>query len=101
MRVANIDVTTLTEDAATGADLIRKCIAAYYKRPTVDLGNLAKAFWYCNKTLAEFFHVQALNKFNVQLTLDMVDGKPVTHLCGAPVHICDALLNTEAAVTGL
>ncbi|MBA7565610.1 hypothetical protein ES708_07295 [subsurface metagenome] len=101
VRIANIDVTTLTDDAATGANLIRRCIEAYYKRPSVDLGKMAKTFWYCNKTLAEFFHVQALNKFNIQLTLDMVEGKPVTHLCGAPVHVCDALLSDEGAVTGL
>lgn len=98
VRVCNIDVDNLVDDAATGSNLIRKCIAAYYKRPTVDLGNMAKTIWYCNKTLAEYFHVQALNKFNVHLTQGEEAGQPVTKLLGAPIHVCDAILNTEAVV---
>jgi hypothetical protein len=99
VRIANIDISNLQDDASAGADLIRKCIAAYYKRPTVDLGKMGQTYWYCNKTLAEYFHVQAMNKFNVNLTLGEADGKPVTKLCGAPVHICDALKNNETRVT--
>ena len=98
-RICNIDIDTLTDDAATGADLIRKCIAAYYKRPTVNLGNMAKTVWYCNKTMAEYFHVQAMNRANVNLTLGEADGEPVTNLLGAPIHVCDAILNTEAVVS--
>uniref|UniRef100_A0A6M3K245 Putative major capsid protein n=1 Tax=viral metagenome TaxID=1070528 RepID=A0A6M3K245_9ZZZZ len=99
VRIANIDISDLTDDAASGADLIRKCISAYYKRPTVELGSMAKVTWYCNKTLAEYFHTQALNKFNVNLTLDQVEGKPVTKLLGAPVHVCDVIANDEDLVS--
>jgi hypothetical protein len=99
VRICNLDVSELTDDAATGADLIRKCISAYYLRPTVDLGNMGKAVWYCNKTIAEYFHSQALNRANVSLQLSEVDGKPVTKLLGAPIRICDAIANDEALVS--
>ena len=97
--IANIDISDLQDDASAGADLIRKCIAAYYKRQTVSLGKMGRTYWYCNKTLAEYFHVQAMNKANVNLTLGEVDGQPITKLMGAPVHVCDALKNNEARVT--
>lgn len=100
VRVANIKVADLKDDAATGADLIRRCIAGFYKRPTVDLGNMARTVWYCNKTLAEFFHVQAMHRTaNMNLTLGEEAGRPVTKLLGAPIHVCDALASDEGQVT--
>lgn len=99
VRIANVDVNLLSDDADTGADLVRKCIQAYYVRPTVDLGNMAKTVWYCNKTLAEYFHVQALNKTNMNLSLGEEAGQPCTKLLGAPVRVCDALLSNEATVS--
>lgn len=100
VRIANIDISNLTDDAATGTDLIRKCIEAYYKRPSKQIGqNMAKTYWYCNKTLAEYFHVQAMNKSNVNLQLSEAAGEPVVKLCGAPIHICDAITETESLVS--
>jgi hypothetical protein len=98
-RVANIDVSELVDDASTGANLIRLAIKAYYKRPTMALNNLNRDAWYVNKTIAEYLHTQAMNKTNVNLTLDMVDGRPVTKLVGAPVRVCDALNNAEDAIS--
>lgn len=98
-RVANIDVSELADDATTGANLVRLAIKAYYKRPTLAMHNLARAYWGVNKTLAEYLQVQALNKTNVNLTLDSVDGRPVTKLCGLPVLVCDSLNNAEEAIS--
>ena len=97
-RVCNIDVTALTGDAATGADLLDKMIDAFYVRPSENLGDMARTFVYCNKTIAKFLHKQAMNKSNVNLTLDSVAGKMVTNFLGAPVHICDAITSTEATI---
>jgi len=97
-RVCNIDVALLTADAATGADLLDKMIDAFYVRPSVDLGNMARTFVYCNKTVAKFLHKQAMNKSNVNLTLDNVEGKMVTSFLTAPVHICDAIVSNEATI---
>ena len=98
VRIANIDVSDLTPDASSGADLVDLATQALYKRPTHDLGNLARTFWYCNKTVASYLHRQAANKFNVQLSLEQVGGKPVTRLVGIPVHICDAIGIAETLV---
>lgn len=97
-RVCNIDVALLTADAATGADLLDKMIDAFYVRPTEDLGKMAKTFVYCNKTVAKFLHKQAMNKSNVNLTLENVEGKMITHFLTAPVHICDAIKSDEATI---
>ena len=63
IRICNIDVSDLTSDAATGADLMDKMTDAYYARPTGSLGNMAKTFIYCNKTVAKFLHKQAQSVF--------------------------------------
>jgi len=99
IRICNVDVDLLTSDAATGADLLDKLIDAYYARPTVDLGKMAKTFIYCNKTVGKFLHKQASNKANVNLTVDSAAGKPMVSLLDAPVHICDNITSTEATIT--
>lgn len=99
IRMCNIDVSDLTSDAASGTDLMNKMIDAYYARPTVDLGNMAKTFFYCNKTIAKFLHKQAQNKSNVNLTIDSPAGKPVVSFLDAPIHVCDNIVSTEAPVS--
>jgi len=99
IRIANIDISDLTADAASGADLISLMLDAYYARPTVDLGNMAKTFFYCNKTVAKFLHKQAMNKSNVNLTIDSPAGKPQVSFLDAPIHVCDNITSAEAALT--
>lgn len=95
IRICNIDTNLLTSDAATGADLLDKMIDGYYARPTVDLGNMAKTFFYCNKTVAKFLHKQAQNKSNVNLSIDNPAGAPVVRFLDAPIHVCDNITSTE------
>jgi len=99
IRIANIDVSDLSDDAATGADIMRKMVSAYYARPTTSLGNMAKTFFYCNKTIAEYLHVQAQNKSNVNLTIEKPAGEPIVNFLGVPVRVCDALTSDESAVS--
>ncbi len=98
IRICNIDYSDLSGDASTGTDLMDKMTDAYYARPTADLGNMAKTFFYCNKSIAKFLHKQAQNKANVNLTLDMPGGKPIVSFLDAPIHVCDNIVNTEAAL---
>jgi len=98
IRICNIDNSALTADAASGADLLDKIIDAYYARPTVDLGNMAKTFIYCNKTIAKFLHKQAQNKSNVNLSIDDPVGKPVVRFLDAPIRVCDNITIAEATV---
>ena len=99
IRICNIDVSDLTSDAASGADLLDKMTDAYYSRPTVDLGSMAKTFIYCNKTIAKFLHKQAQNKSNVNLSIDNPAGAPIVRFLDSPVHVCDNLVSTEATVS--
>ena len=99
IRICNIDVAALTSDASAGADLLDKLVDAYYSRPTVDLGNMAKTFIYCNKTIAKYLHKQAQSRANVNLTIDMPAGKPQVSFLDAPIHVCDNIVSTEAVVS--
>ena len=98
IRICNIDDSDLTADAASGADLLKLLVKAYYARPTVDLGNMAKTFIYCNKTIAEYLHNQASNKSNVALRLDNPAGTPILSFLGAPIRVCDNLAINEATI---
>lgn len=112
VRLANIDVTTLATLAPP--DLIRGLIRAGHRLPTqpatvateqktdapngglMDMGRLAI---YANRTIRTWLDIQALNKVNVLLKFDEWDGKPITRFRGIPIRTCDALLNTESALT--
>ncbi|KKL53096.1 hypothetical protein LCGC14_2278840, partial [marine sediment metagenome] len=99
IRIANIDNSELTASGATGADILSKMIDAYYARPTVDLGNQAQTFFYCNKTIAKFLHKQAQNKSNVNLSIDDPAGKPQVRFLDAPIRVCDNITIAEATVS--
>lgn len=99
VRIANIDISNLTADAATGADLMFNMVKAFYKRPTVSLGSMTRTYWYCNKTIGEYLHHQASNKSNVNLTIDNPAGMPIVSFLGAPVHIVDALTSAEDTIS--
>jgi len=96
--VRNIDMSNLTPDAATGADLVDLMIDAYYQ---LDNANMAdgSCVIYTSRTIAKTLHKQAMNKANVQLTLEQYDGKPVTMFLGHPIRRMDAILETEARIT--
>lgn len=96
-RIANIDVTALTKDGATGADLIELMVDAYY---LIDNSMQAdgRTVIYCNRTIQTFLHKQAMNAKNVNLTIGEYGGKKIPEFLGMPIKRCDALLNTEARV---
>lgn len=97
-RIPNIDVTNLKANPEpTDLDIVEKMITAYYRLPRANQSS--KMVFYANATIAEYLHHQARNKVNVNLRIDEVDGKPITKCLGIPIKRCDAILNTEEAVT--
>lgn len=96
-RYANIDVANLTYNAATGEKLISGMIEAYYNLDHAMVAE-GKVAIYCNRTIAEYLHKQAMFGTNVQLRITDVGGKPVTTFLGHPIRRCDAILNTEGHV---
>jgi hypothetical protein len=95
VRIANVDVATLTKDAATGADLLDLIAQAFEQVPSLSAG---KPVIYCNRTIKSFLRRQQKNSKNVQISMDQVAGKRVMMLDEVPVRRVDAILNTEAVV---
>lgn len=111
VRIANIDVSDLI--AGTGPDLMDLLIRAINRLPTTPSGRTAvqtsdapsiqgemgRTSIYCNRTVRTFLDIQAKNSSNGLLRLVEYDGKLITTFRGIPIYTCDALLNTEAALT--
>lgn len=95
VRIANIDVTKLTGDASTGADLIDLLDQAVNLVHDLTAGN---PVIYMNRKVYGFLKRQAKNYGNVQLSIDQVAGKPMSSYYGIPVHMTETLLNTEETV---
>jgi hypothetical protein len=100
-RVANIDVSNLAIDAASGANIVNLLTEAYYSHKGRRT-SMGKTFIYMNTTLVKFLDYQARLQTGVNLFLTFdkmgVNAKEVLHFRGIPIRECDAILNTEAAV---
>jgi hypothetical protein len=97
VRIANIDHSALTADAASGANLIDLMVQAIEMLPS--LNNVRPAF-YVNRTIRSFLRRQVMNHANVNLTLDTVAGKRMLAFDEIPVRRSDQLLNgTEATIS--
>jgi hypothetical protein len=97
VRIANIDVTALVKDAASGGDLIDLMTQALELIQNLNDG---RAAFYVNRRIRGFLRRQMVNKIKQStLTWEMVQGKMVMNLDGVPVRRCDQILNTEAQIT--
>ncbi|MBT9575532.1 MAG: phage capsid protein [Pseudomonas umsongensis] len=96
-RIANIDVTALTADGATGAKIIDLMIDALYRIDNPEQGE-GRTIIYANRTIQSWLHKQAMNSKNVNLTLGEYGGKKIPEFLGIPIKRNDAILNTEARV---
>ena len=94
LRIANIDVSNLS--GASAADLITLMVKGYHRIKNQAKGG--KTVIYVNDTIETYLHLQAMNKTNVNLTIDEFAGKPVVKFLGIPVKCCDQILDTEAQV---
>lgn len=95
VRIANVDITQLTKNAATGADLIDQMVQAIEMIPNLGMG---RPVFYVNRTIRSFLRRQMLNKSNVRLAIEEVAGKKVLGFDGIPVRRCDMIANNEATV---
>ena len=95
VRIANIDVTALTKDAKTGADLINLMIKAEELIPNMNVG---RAAWYMNPTVRTFLRMQKNEAHKYTISEDQEMGHTVVRANGIPVRKTDALLSTEARV---
>lgn len=110
VRIANIDVSDL--NTVNAANLINAMVRAMYRVPvmpaaatpiqTSDTPRVAapmgRAVFYANRTVRAYLDLQAMNKANVLLQLNQMEGKTFTTFRGVPIKTCDALVNNEARV---
>lgn len=90
VRICNIDLATITDDK-----LISLMIEASERLPDERLG---RPVWYMNRSTRTRLRLARLNKNNVQLSADEVEGKKVLSFDGIPVKRCDGISLTEARV---
>ncbi len=100
VRICNIDTASFGSiiDGSkenVGTSLIRLMIAAANKIPA---SNKAKMVWYMNRDVKTVLDIMAMEKSNAHLSIDQVEGKPVTHFLGMPVRRVDNLSNEEEAL---
>lgn len=96
VRIANIDVSDLTKNGSTGADLIDLMTQAIELIPNAGMG---RPVFYLPRKLRSFLRRQTANKVaNSTLTMEDVAGKMVVSFDGIPCRRTDALLLTEARV---
>lgn len=96
VRIANIDKSALTADAATGANLPDKMFEAMNLIPNLGMGR--PAFYMSRHVLTKLRQQSANLTKNSTLSVDMVGGKMVTSFQGIPIRRCDALAADEARV---
>ncbi len=97
VRGANIDVSDLTETGSSGAKIPEMMIKMMDKIPNLSMG---RAAFYVNRRIHTILKLQLLNKANMHITMeDYENGKKVMKFFGVPVRCCDAILETEAAVS--
>jgi len=97
VRIANIDVTALTKNAATGADLIDLMTQALELVQDTSMGRPA---FYCSRTIRSYLRRQITNKdASSTLTMENVAGKKVVTFDGVPVRRVDKIVTGESEVT--
>lgn len=97
VRIPNIDVSLLSKNAGTGADVIDLMSQALELIPSLSM---CRPVFYMNRTVRSVLRRQIANKVaSSTLTMDMVAGKPVLSFDGIPVKRCDSILNSESLVS--
>jgi hypothetical protein len=97
VRIANIELSALTKNAASGADIIDLMAQAEEKIPSLSMG---RPVFYMSRTLKSYLRRQIANKVAAStLTMEQVAGKHIVTFDGIPVRRCDALAGNEALVS--
>ncbi|MNR28970.1 hypothetical protein D3C85_1463230 [compost metagenome] len=95
VRAANIDVTALKKDAASGADLVDILVQMLELLPNESTGTLR---FYVPRVIRSYLRRQIVNHKNVFLNMGEVAGKKELMFDDVPVRRMDAILSTEARV---
>ena len=92
-RLANVDMTKLTEDNAQ--DFMMKMVEAFNRIENPDMGTMAI---FCNRDVESYIDKCAMLNKNTRLTIDDFGGHKITHFRGVPILRSDAVLSTESQI---
>lgn len=96
VRICNIDVSDLTKNAGSGADLIDLMTRALERIHSL---NGVTPVFYCNRTVRSFLRRQTVNKVaSSTLQYDTVGGKPALRFAEVPIKRVDRILTNEARI---
>lgn len=97
VRIPNIDISNLVAKSSA-ADLVELMIKAIHRIPSLKLG---KPVFYMNRTVFQMLDIQRRDDVIAGggLVYKDVDGMMTPTFRGIPVRVCDALTETEAAVS--
>jgi major capsid protein gp7 len=109
VRACNIDVTQLSGGSA--ANLINTLVRMTQRMPIQPAGVgpvqdsdapdkivMGRSAIYCNRTIATYLDLQAMNKTNVLLKMEEWDGKAVTTFRSIPIRVVDVISTSESWV---
>lgn len=112
VRGCNIDISNLVAESSQ-ANLITLMIKMWHRLPTNAGGPTNQGFvgvkpvWYVNRTVAQMLDIQRFRAMSGlsgvtpgggSIQYDQIDGKWTPTFRGAPIRVCDQLLETEATV---
>jgi len=96
VRIANVDKSALTKNAASGADIIDLMTQACELIPNF---NMVRPVFYVPRTIRSFLRRQIVSKVaSSTLSMGEVAGRKVVEFDNIPVRRCDALAGDEARV---
>lgn len=103
VRIANIDVSDMVGSTGTqnAQQLIKLMSRALDRIPAFGMG---KPVFYCNRTVASYLRIQALDKSQNAISVEeglSQFGTPMAgnmHFMGIPIRRCDQILSTEGQV---
>jgi hypothetical protein len=97
VRIANIDVSNLVGESSA-ADLSKLMIKATHRIPTFAS---VRPCFYVSRSVHQMLDIQKRDNVQAggQLSYAEVDGMPVSKFRAIPVKTCDAILETEEAIS--
>lgn len=88
-RICNIDVTNVP------STLIDTMCELEERIQSLSMG---KPVWYMNRTVKSALRKLTSNRSNIQYTPDQITSRPLMTFNEIPVHVCDAITDTEDVV---
>lgn len=88
-RICNIDTKSVNEELIDQMCELEERIESL---------NMGRPVWYMNRTVKAALRKLTSNKTNVQYTPDQITSRPLMTFNEIPVHICDAIVDTETLV---